>query len=206
VWTSLGLLVNARDRRRLLTSGVLVAGAIVAVAWLVLPGWWAGWTSDVAPERLSRSASITVALRDLLPSPFGLGLAIALIIAAAGIALRASGRDARLALWTALSVAGAPYLWSYDHLLLLVPLALAAGALIARDVGRARAVALGGIGALLVISPVLYALAVSRHRESFSAFLPAAVFVGLAIALLTAERAPQEVESAEQRAPASLGG
>ncbi|HLQ06045.1 MAG TPA: glycosyltransferase 87 family protein [Verrucomicrobiae bacterium] len=50
VWTSLGLLVNARDRRRLVTSGVLVAGAIVAVSWMVLPGWWAAWTSDVAPS------------------------------------------------------------------------------------------------------------------------------------------------------------
>ncbi len=206
VWTSLGLLVNARDRRRLVTSGVLVAGAIVAVSWMVLPGWWAAWTSDVAPERLGRSASITVALRDLLPSPFGLALAIALILAGAVIALRAQGRDARLALWTALSVAGAPYLWSYDHLLLLVPLALAAGALSGTNLRRARAVALGGVGALLVVSPVLYALAVARHRESFSAFLPAAVFAGIAIALLTAERAPQEVEGAEQRAPAPVGG
>ena len=31
------------------------------------------------------------------------------------------------------------------------------------------------------------------------------LLAGLAIVLLTAERAPQEVEGAEQRAPASLG-
>jgi len=84
--------------------------------------------------------------------------------------------------------------------------ALAAGALCGTNLRRARAVALGGVGALLVVSPVLYALAVARHRESFSAFLPAAVFAGIAIALLTAERAPQEVEGAEQRAPAPVGG
>lgn len=206
MWTSLGMLVAARDRRRLVTAGLVVAGAIVAVAWLVLPGWWAAWTSDVAPERLGRSASITVALRDLLPSPFGLVAALALIGAGVAVALRAPGRDAQLALWTALSVAGAPYLWSYDQLLLLVPLALAAGVLMARDARRARVVALAGLGALLVISPLLYALAVARHRESFSAFLPLAVFVGLVIALLGRQRTPQEIEGTEQAAPATLGG
>jgi hypothetical protein len=37
-------------------------------------------------------------------------------------------------------------------------------------------VALGGAGILLLISPVMYGLAVTRHRESFSAFIPVVVF------------------------------
>ncbi|TME38966.1 MAG: DUF2029 domain-containing protein [Chloroflexi bacterium] len=187
------------------TAGMIAALtglAIVALGWFVLPGWLAAWSADVAPERLSRSASITVALRDVLGSPLGLGVALAFIAAGIAIALRARGRDARLALWSALGVAGAPYLWSYDQLLLLVPLALAAGAL--ADRRAARVVALAGIAALLVLSPLLYALAVARHRESFSAFLPAAMFVGLAVALLR-ERATEEVERREPGASPALG-
>jgi len=202
VWTSLGMLVTARDRIRFVIAGGLTGLAIVALGWFVLPGWLAAWSADVAPERLSRSASITVALRDVLGSPLGLGVALAFIAAGIAIALRARGRDARLALWSALGVAGAPYLWSYDQLLLLVPLALAAGAL--ADRRAARVVALAGIAALLVLSPLLYALAVARHRESFSAFLPAAMFVGLAVALLR-ERATEEVERREPGASPALG-
>jgi len=68
----------------------------------------------------------------------------------------------------------------------------------------ARVVALAGIAALLVLAPLLYALAVARHRESFSAFLPAAMFVGLAVALLR-ERATEEVERREPGASPALG-
>ena len=75
VWTSLGMLVTARDRVRFVIAGGLTGLAIVALGWFVLPGWLAAWSADVAPERLSRSASITVALRDVLGSPLGLGVA-----------------------------------------------------------------------------------------------------------------------------------
>ena len=203
VWTTLGMLATARDRQRLIVAGALGGAAVVAIGWIVFPHWLAAWSANVAPERLSRSASLTVALRDVIGSPLGLVIAYALIGVGALLALRARGRDKQLALWTALSIAGAPYLWSYDQLLLLVPLALAAGALEGRR--AARAVALTGVGALLVVSPLLYALAVARHRESFSAFLPLALFALLAFVLLR-DGATQQVDRREPGASPALGG
>jgi len=79
-------------------------------------------------------------------------------------------------MWSALSVAEALYIWSYDHLLLVVPLIIAAGAI--RDVAPARArwLLIGGAAMLAVISPMLYAIALARGRETYSAILPT-VFV-----------------------------
>ena len=53
----------------------------------------------------------------------------------------------------------------------------------ARGSPRARAVVLGSRGVLFLISPLFYALAVARHRESFSAIIPVIVFVVLVGAL-----------------------
>ena len=203
VWTVLGMLATARDRVRLVVVGALTGVAVIAIGWVVFPRWLAAWSASVAPERLSRSASLTVALRDVLGSPLGLVVAYALVAVGIVVALRARGRDAQLALWTALSIAGAPYLWSYDQLLLLVPLALGASALVDRR--TARGVALIGVGALLVVSPLLYALAVARHRESFSAFLPLVFFAGLAYVLLR-DRATEQVDRREPGASPALGG
>ena len=91
--------------------------------------------------------------------------------------------DASLAVWLALSAAGAVYTWSYDHLLLLVPIAVAGSVLYRHGAPYARRVILGTLGILFVVSPLFYALAVARHRESFSAAIPVAVFVILVAAL-----------------------
>ena len=136
-----------------------------------------------------RSASLPVVLSDLF-GPAGSTLGYALILIGAAIATRFGVRsDASLAVWLALSSAGAIYTWSYDDLLLLVPIVIAATVLLTRrGPARARAFALGAVAVLFVVSPLFYALAVARHRESFTAAVPVVLFVAIAIALWPVRR------------------
>lgn len=162
---------------------VPATGAIVAVSTLLLPHWPAAWTSDVAPARVVRNATVPVALGDLLGPAgtiAGYGLIAIGVLVASRFGLRG---DASVAVWLALSSAGALYGWSYDHLLLLAPIVIAAGVLAARRSRASRPLALGGAGLLVLVSPLLYALAVARHRESFSAVIPVVVFVAIVLAL-----------------------
>jgi len=162
----------------------IIAGAlVVGLATARYPDWIAGWLQSVGPLRIARNASIPVALGDILGPAgtiAGYGLILVGVAVAASFGLRG---DASLAIWLALSSAGAVYTWSYDHLLLLVPIAIAGSVLYRRSAHRARAVVLGAVGILFIVSPLFYALAVVRHRESFSAAIPVVVFVLLASAL-----------------------
>ena len=132
-------------------------------------------------------------------------LAVAVIGAGLVAASRfGPGSDPWLAMWLALSSAGAIYSWSYDHVLLFVPLVIASGALAAA--GReqtARRLAIGGALTLLLVSPVFYAIGVLRHDETFSIAVPVAFFVAIAWSLwpyrrgmLVRERSPQQVQTA----------
>ena len=140
------------------------------------------------PVRLERSASLSSALADLLGAP---GPALALVaigvMTLSALAFRA-GTDEALAVWLALSLAAAPYLWSYDHLVLLTPLVIAAGALSRRDQRAGGRLLVAGLAALVLLSPVLYGVAVARGRESFSALVPLLFFVSIAVALWPARR------------------
>jgi hypothetical protein len=177
-------------RPRVLRIAVPAGLGIVALATLVLPHWIVAWTSDVAPARLARNATVPIALGDLA-GPAGTIAGYLLIVVGVVVATRFGARgDASLAVWLALSSAGALYAWSYDHLILLVPIVIAAGVLAAHGRRTARLVALGGAGILLVVSPVMYVLAVSRHRESFSAVIPVLVFVLIVSALWSLRREP----------------
>lgn len=162
----------------------IVAGAIVVLlATARYPDWIAAWIGTVGPARLARNASLPVALGDVL-GPAGTIAGYTLILLGVVVAVRFGLRgDASLAVWLALSSAGAVYTWSYDHLLLLVPIVIAGSVLYRRGAAHARAVIAAALGVLFVISPLFYALAVARHRESFSAVVPVIVFVLLVTAL-----------------------
>lgn len=162
----------------------IAAGAIVVVLSTALyPDWIGAWLQNVGPLRISRNASLPVALADIF-GPAGTVAGYVLILLGVLVASRFGLRgDASLAVWLALSAAGAVYSWSYDHLLLLVPIAIGGSALYRVGVGTARRTILVAVGILFVASPLLYALAVARHRESFSAVIPLTVFVLLSAAL-----------------------
>ena len=187
VFTALRLFRDGRVAR----VAILAGAAVVIVSTALFPHWIGAWLSDVGPVRIVRSASLPVALSDIL-GPAGSILGYLLILAGAAVATRFGLRgDASLAVWLALSSAGAIYTWSYDDLLLLVPIIITAHVLLARRSARlARSFALGAVAVLFVISPLFYALAVARHRESFTAAVPVILFLAIVIALWPVRREP----------------
>jgi hypothetical protein len=207
VWTALGLaipaLVDARYRRFIAFAAVL-AGALVVSTWLAFPDWFPAWLSDIPARRTGRSAVLLSAFGQLLGTP-GRVLAIGVIGAGLVIASRfAPGSDPWLAVWLALSSAGAIYSWSYDHVLLFVPVVIASGVLAAAGRERAaRRLAIGGALTFLLVSPAFYGIAVWRHDETFSVAVPVALFVAIAWSLwpyrrgaLAHERPAQQVQPA----------
>jgi Glycosyltransferase family 87 len=206
VWTALGLgipvLFDARYRR-FVTFAAVVAGALVVTTWLAFPEWFPAWIQDIPSRRTGRSAVLLSAFGQLFGTP---GRVLAIAVIAAGLALASRfvpGSDAWLAAWLALSSAGAIYSWSYDHVLLFVPLVIASGVLAAA--GRelaARRLAIGGALTFLVVSPAFYAIGVLRHDETFSIAVPVAFFVATVWSLwpyrrgLVRERPAQQVQPA----------
>ena len=191
--TALGLAYGAVREpvfRRYVGFALLLAGVVVTVAWLAAPDtWFSNWLTDIPPRRTVRSAVLASALNQLI-GPSGRLIAYALIAAAAVVvAVRfRSGSDASLAAWLSLSSAGAIYSWSYDQVLLFVPAVITTGILARRSDQAAKRFALAAAGTLLLVSPVLYGIAVLRHDETFSVVVPIGFFIAI-IALLWREDA-----------------
>jgi glycosyl transferase family 87 len=207
VWTAIGLGISAfvdERYRRFVRYTIVFAGAVVVCAWLAYPDWFPAWLADIPPRRTGRSAVLLSAFGQLLGTP-GRILAIAVIGAGVLLAWRfVPASDAWLAMWLSLSSAGAIYSWSYDQVLLFVPLTIASGVLVAS--GRERAgtwLAVGGALTLLLVSPLFYAVGVMRHDETFSVAIPVAFFIAIAWSLwpyrrgsLVRERPAQQVQAA----------
>lgn len=162
---------HARARRWAELSLLLVLPPIVAVpALLARPLWLEEVLRDRGNLRYSAihtPSTLSHALEDLA-APGPLITAIVFLVAVA-IAVRWDPRTPEgLAAWIALSIAFAVYAWSYDHVILLVPLVLAS----ARRGTRFVAIAFGGF---LLIPTLLYAIATVRDNESFSVAVPLAV-------------------------------
>src|SRR5204863_1857093 len=128
VWTALGLaipaLVDSRYRR-FVAFAIVVGGALVVTTWLAFPEWFPAWISDLPARRTGRSAVLLSAFGQILGTP---GRALAIAVIGAGLVLASRfvpGSDPWLAVWLALSGAGAIYSWSYDQVLLFVPLVIA---------------------------------------------------------------------------------
>lgn len=206
VFTALGIAVGALRSatfRRAVVAAALVGAVIVVVGWLVFPNWLAPWLDQIPGVRTARSAVLPSVGNELLGTP-GRLLAYALIATGAVVASRFEpASDASLAAWIALSSAGAVYSWSYDQVLLLAPLVIAAGVLASRgEVRRARVVALATALTFIVVSPALYLFGVSRHDETFSALVPALAFVAIVVQLST-RRSRSSPSSVARRRPSA---
>ena len=205
VFTALGFaygaLRRAVYRRYVVFAGILVL-AVVAVSWiavtLTVGDWFSAWLGDIPGRRTIRSAVLQSALNELI-GPMGRWIAALLILAGAFLASRFTpGSDASLAAWLSLSSAGAIYSWSYDQVVLFVPIVITAG-LIARTAPRTGVIfALVWAGVFLLVSPILYAIGVARHDETFSCVVPDAAFLSIVV-LLWSRR--HEDETVDARGP-----
>jgi len=175
-----------------------VALVIVVVTWVAMGDWFSAWLADIPGRRTARSAVLQSALGELI-GPAGRILAALLILAGAWLASRfRPGSDASLAAWISLSSAGAIYSWSYDQVLLFVPIVITAGVLARTSRRDALRFALAWAGVLLLVSPIFYAVGVMRHDETFSCLVPDAAFVSI-VALLWRRR--HQPDALEARAP-----
>ena len=181
-----------RGAGRAIATFLAIAFALVTVSVVVMPAWPEAFLAHSGTPRLasSRVTTLPVALGDLL-GPLGGLFALALVVAAlvAATRFRADG-DAYLAVWLAVSFLAAPYAWSYDQLVLLVPLAIATGVVAPHGSRRALVAAATGCLLLLLGGLLLHGLAAeARASESLNAFVGAAMVAVVLVACWGERRA-----------------
>lgn len=214
VFAAAGIAVGALRSpvfRRAALFALVLGAAAVAIGSLVFPDWLAPWLAEVPGARTARSAVLPSVGNELAGTP-GRYAAYVVIAIGALAALRARpASDASLAGWLSLSIAGAVYAWSYDQVLLLAPLVIAAGVLArSGDTIAARGVAIGSALTFIVVSPILYFFGVSRHDETFSVVVPVAVFIAIVVLLArvpdqaTTRRSRSSAESVARRRPSAI--
>ena len=120
--------------------------------------------------------------------PPGVTIAVGVIVAGALTALLFRPEsDAWLAMWLALSPVAAVYAWSYDHILVIVPLVVATGVALRHSRRVAVAATLGWILLLDIGTTALAVVAARRDSESYSAVIPLIAFT-LVVVLVWPER------------------
>ena len=183
----IALLVSATwpERRRLALGALCTAGPLVFATVALRPGWYTEWLGSAVGLAASPRSNATVWTLDRvagLPSWSGPAVA-ALVIGAFAIWFARVRPPVATAFVVAIpvSLAVAPYGWSYDQLLLLVPIGVALAA-IGGLAGRAL------IALVATVLPwSLYVLAFRRGGEELSVITPVLVFA-LLVGILGTER------------------
>jgi hypothetical protein len=156
---------------------------LFAASWIVQPGWWPEWLRFAGSALMPDSDTIP-ALLLTVGGDSALRAAPLALLALVAIGLCFHPRsEAWLPVWLALSSAGVLYSNSYDHILLIVPIVMASG-VAARRSRRASWMILGlGAVVLLVVTPLMYQLALLRHSETYGVLVPLTVFAIIVVAL-----------------------
>ena len=147
----------------------------------LIPRGWAAWLAAIPNARTAEIGSPTLinAARDLgLPVPVAAiaTLAVAVVVIAAATRFAVRG-DAALAVWTAGSLAVAPYTNTYDQLMLVIPALIAAAVADRGSAAAGRRTILASALLLVLGGIALVALADARGGiVTFAAFLPLALF------------------------------
>lgn len=172
---ALGAAIPAASRTRALTTFAALAVLPVAATAIARPSWWPSWWS-VVPGSRAAEPHVTTAWR-VLGDAFGpSGVVLAAVMAFLSVALvvllRADA-EALVAMGIAASLAFAPYMRSYDHLLLIVPIVLAARVARRRGHRAATLVGAGGLAAFIVATWTMIDLVgEARGSESLSWVVP----------------------------------
>ena len=172
-----------------LALAALLPAVAIAIGWLAFPGWLEAWRTKLFEQRFAVQPPTTLAngFGDLI-GPYGAVIAAVVVLALIGAGLAFTPRgDAFLAVWLAISATTPIYSWSYDHLLLIVPLVIATAAVGRRSRRAGVAFAVVAFAAFLILPVLLYVVADSRQNESLNIFVPLAVAVSC-IAVLWPQR------------------
>ena len=175
----------ARWGPRYLALAAVPPTVAIAIGWLAFPGWLEAWRTKLFEQRLAVQPPTTLAngLSDLV-GPIGAVIAAVVVLALVGAGLAFTPRgDAFLAVWLAISATTPIYSWSYDHLLLIVPLVIATAVVGRRSRRAGVTFAAVAFGAFLIVPVLLYVVADARQNESFNIFVPLAVAVSCIAAL-----------------------
>ena len=172
----------------------LAAGACAAVVLasvVLVPQWPRAWLTQMPSHRVfdpPQTTTIATVLYGVVGAA-GPWIALGFILACAAAALRFHpDGDAWLAVWLALSSVASVYEWSYDHLVLIVPLAIATGVVARTSRRRAIGVVVAGSSILLIVSTLLAVIAARRDQESYSAIVPVLIFLLVTLSLWPARR------------------
>jgi hypothetical protein len=177
LWAVPLLLVYSTRRWRILAGGTAVGGALLIVSLLIRPDWPLAWTASAG-----RLNAMNVARANAWgmapPDARWLGWIPMAIALAAFVVWWRRRRPDLPAFWggaLALSLFGAPHVWSYDGLVLAVP-ATAALAGAARAGRRERLALIAALGAAIVLVPwALYLRAWRTGDEPWSGVVPLAM-------------------------------
>lgn len=127
-------------------------GAVAAIAsTIAFPTWW-GYYLDVPAAKAGdlRAAALPNGLRDIF-GPVGILAGVVLDTLLVAVALRFTSRgSSAVPVWMAASLVMAPYIFVYDHIVTIVPLALATAVVAER--GRAHALLVASIGFALLVA------------------------------------------------------
>jgi glycosyl transferase family 87 len=149
----------ARSVPRFLVAFLGVVAVWSLASTVAFPRWWLVYlTVPTTQAGDMRAATLPNGLRDTLGEP-GLFAGVALVLILVAVSLLYSPRSrAALPVALAASLSLAPYAFVYDHMLGLVPLAIATGIIGERHPGRALGVAATGMFILFVCSIALHAV------------------------------------------------
>ncbi len=170
----------ARWGPRYLALAAVPPVVAIAIGWLAFPGWLEAWRTKLFEQRFAVQPPTTLAngFGDLV-GPVGVVIAAGVVLALVGAGLAFTPRgDAFLAMWLAISATTPIYSWSYDHLLLIVPLVIATAVVGRRSRRAGVTFAAIAFGAFLIVPVLLYVVADARQNESFNIFVPLAVSIG----------------------------
>lgn len=204
VFSALGLAMRAlwpgsperESGRRFVLVAVGAGLATIVLSWLIIPTWWPSWYEHIAVVQVGIEPVTIQTLFYQLFGPNGGWLAPPAILAMVFAALRFDPRsDAWLPVWLSLSIAGVVYSNTYDLLLLLIPIVLAAGVLTPGR--RALVIASGGV----LLLPVMWYLH-TIYVRGYAAGVALLIFVIITAALWPQRR---EIRGNETSTPGTAG-